>query len=86
MVAGGEMITAGTSQPLTIATEDEAGNEAQITAEVVQADLPSPGQFFFYFFVQVVICNHLMKMQFSRWHPKSRTSFTRRKPYDDRSI
>lgn len=49
MVAGGEMITAGTSQPLTIATEDEAGNEAQITAEVVQADLPSPGQFFFAF-------------------------------------
>lgn len=48
MVASGEMITAGTSQPLTIATEDDAGNEAQITAEVVQADLPSPGEYFFF--------------------------------------
>lgn len=30
-------------QPLAVATEDADGQEGQITAEIVQADLPSPG-------------------------------------------
>lgn len=32
-------------QPLTVATEDGDSQDGQITAEVVQADLPSPGMY-----------------------------------------
>lgn len=31
-------------QPLAVATEDSDSQDGQITAEVVQADLPSPGK------------------------------------------
>lgn len=36
-------------QPLTVATEDGDSQDGQITAEVVQADLPSPGTYYNYF-------------------------------------
>lgn len=35
----------GVHQPLTVATEDGDSQDGQITAEVVQADLPSPGMY-----------------------------------------
>lgn len=36
--------TIDTSQPLAISTGDAESQDGQITAEVVQADLPSPGK------------------------------------------
>lgn len=36
-------------QPLTVATEDGDAQDGQITAEVVQADLPSPGNLYLLF-------------------------------------
>lgn len=39
-----EHTTIDTSQPLAISTGDSESQEGQVTAEVVQADLPSPGK------------------------------------------
>lgn len=39
-----DLNTIDTSQPLAISTGDAESQEGQVTAEVVQADLPSPGK------------------------------------------
>lgn len=77
------------TQPLAIATDSDS-QDGQITAEVVQADLPSPGNYL-YFFKQTLIfsilnyffffvCNH------PRRHPTRRPPAARRKFHDDRSV
>lgn len=39
-----DLNTIDTSQPLAISTGDGDSQDGQVTAEVVQADLPSPGK------------------------------------------
>lgn len=45
----------GVHQPLAVATEDGDSQDGQITAEVVQADLPSPGKFDSTHFIDITI-------------------------------
>lgn len=48
------------SQPLAISTDDS--QDGQITAEVVQADLPSPGKDMFFFFFNYPLNRNIAKL------------------------
>lgn len=55
----------GVHQPLAVATEDGDSQDGQITAEVVQADLPSPGK-----------CDSMHFIDIPNWHKLNNSSET----------
>lgn len=68
------------TQQLTIQTE---GEEGQITAEVVQAELPSPGKLSLVPSSQPKL--KMFPFSHSRWYKTRRFTFTGRYLHDDRS-